>query len=77
MTGNATVLNVKCHSCQEPLVRLTRSETDDFVFCPICGGILSYEELIKNSAGLIGGILTMEELNQLRAEAGLDPKELP
>jgi uncharacterized Zn finger protein (UPF0148 family) len=77
MTGNATVLNVKCHSCQEPLVRLARSETEDFVFCPTCGGILSYEEVVRNSAGLIEGILTIEELNQLRVDAGLDPKELP
>jgi ribosomal protein S27E len=74
MTSNATILNVKCYPCQEPLIHLTRSETDDFVFCPNCGGILSYEEVVKNSAGLVGGMLTIEELNRLRVEAGLDPK---
>jgi uncharacterized Zn finger protein (UPF0148 family) len=77
MISNATVLNVKCHSCQEPLIRLARSETDDFVYCPNCGGILSYEEVVKNSAGLTGGILTREESNQLRVEGGLDPKKRP
>jgi uncharacterized Zn finger protein (UPF0148 family) len=74
MSSTATVLEVKCFNCQEPLVRLTRSESDDFVFCPICGGVMTYEEAVKNAPGLIGGSLTAEELNQLRVEAGLRPK---
>lgn len=70
----STVLTVECFNCKEPLIRITRSETDDFAFCPICGGVISYEEVVKNSPGLIGGSLTKEELNQLRVEAGLKPQ---
>jgi hypothetical protein len=35
---------------------------------------MSYEEVLKNAPGLIGGSLTIEELNQLRMEAGIGPK---
>jgi hypothetical protein len=35
---------------------------------------MTYEEVVKNAPGLMGGTLTIEELNQLRVEAGLRPK---
>jgi hypothetical protein len=70
MSSTATVLDVRCFNCEEPLLRITRSEVDDFVFCAICGGVLSYEEVLTNAPGLVAGLLTADELCQLRIEAG-------
>ena len=40
-------LQVKCAACQEPLIRIAQSETDDRVVCPICFAVGDYERVIK------------------------------
>lgn len=50
--GTYAFLGIKCAQCQEPLMRITESKTNDFVVCPNCGASGNYEEVIKNSGGL-------------------------
>ena len=72
--ATVSVLNVKCRECGNPLFRFAGPEGDDLAWCLECGSFLSYEEVLKNAPGLIGGSLTIEELNKLRVQAGLRPK---
>ena len=73
MTTKITPLTVECHKCQKPLFRFTTPKAD-VVWCLECGASLTYEEVLKNAPGLMGGFLTAEELNHLRMQAGLRPK---
>jgi hypothetical protein len=64
-------LQVKCAACQEPLIRIAQSETDDRVVCPICFAVGDYERVIKQGSGLSrGGIFVTDEtksfIDQLR-----------
>lgn len=67
-TQDFTLLPVKCAQCSEPLVRVTLPETYDRVYCVQCGGVGDYEQVIERTAGLIGGLLTEEELLDLREQ---------
>jgi hypothetical protein len=73
MSRTVTVLNVECRDCGNPLFRFTDANAD-MAWCLNCGSFATYEEVLRNAPGLIGGSLTPDELNRLRAEAGLHPK---
>jgi len=46
-------LRVKCANCQDELIRIKESETDDMVYCPTCMSHGDYERVVKQGAGLI------------------------
>ena len=43
----------KCVECNEPLIRITQSETNDVVVCPNCLASGGYKQVIEESAGLM------------------------
>lgn len=65
-----TTLKIQCHECKVPLMRETDPPTGR-VFCPSCGGVNNAEQVLKESAGLIRGIFTQEELVALRRKVGI------
>ena len=54
-------LQVKCAACQEPLIRIAQSETDDRVVCPSCFAVGDYERVVKQGSGLSRGIFVSGE----------------
>jgi len=63
--------SVDCHNCKTKLVRvpqavcrITYTEPDDSIVCVDCGALGVYEEVVKG-AGLSGGLLTKEEIDDV------------
>ena len=49
-------LKTKCAKCHEPLIRITQSETEDWVICPDCHARGRYKEVIEEGAGLVANV---------------------
>lgn len=65
MTWGYEFLHVKCANCQDELIRIAESETDDQVFCPTCMAWGEYERVVKEGAGLLRGIPVDEQTRDL------------
>lgn len=58
-------LRIKCFNCQDELIRVAESETDDRVYCPTCLCWGEYEHVVKQGAGLIGSVPVDEQTRDL------------
>jgi len=67
MTTSFTEIAIKCAKCQEPLVRVTTAESDR-CYCLGCGAFNEYKKIVRNAPGLIGGVITKEEILNLREQ---------
>lgn len=68
-------LPIKCGKCQTALVRVTLPEAYDRVYCTDCGAAGDYKEVVEGTAGLMAGLLTQEELLDLREQFRLARKQ--
>jgi hypothetical protein len=65
------VTKLRCRQCGASLVHIPQAQPDRTIACLDCGGIGNYEEVTLEGAWLIWGVLTPEELRDLRRRAGL------
>ena len=42
-----------CAKCSEPLIRVTQSDSDGFVICPVCLASGGFKQVIEQGAGLV------------------------
>jgi hypothetical protein len=59
---------LRCKKDGVALALVTQAEGDVFAVCPDCGSGWKYEEVAENSAGLVSGILSEEQLVSLRKQ---------
>lgn len=73
-TQSFGLLRIKCGKCGTPLLRATKPEAYDRVFCSTCEAVGSYEEVIEGGGGLVRGLLTPEEIKYLHEQFRLTRK---
>ena len=65
---------IECPNCRVSLFWIPESPPDRTIVCTECGAAGSYEKVMKNIGGLIGGVLTHEELIDIRKRLGIIQK---
>lgn len=63
--GFGSLLPIECERCRTPLVRVTQSESNDKVVCPICWAIGDYDAVANQGADLVRGIVVEKEIRDL------------
>jgi hypothetical protein len=66
-SSDQTIL-LRCSKDSEPLVLVSGPQGDVLAVCPICGSGWKYEQVAKQSAGLIAGLLSEEQLLDLKQQ---------
>lgn len=75
MVATVSDIALKCAKCGTNLVRVSEPEGEDRVFCTECGAFNNAKAVFENSAGLIGGVLTPEQVLDLREKVRLARKQ--
>jgi ssDNA-binding Zn-finger/Zn-ribbon topoisomerase 1 len=71
-----TVL-LRCKKDGVPLVLVSTAKGRTLVVCPICGSGADSKHVIEQSTGLIGGLLSEEQLIDLRKQIRVADKRVP
>ena len=54
--------------------RIPETEPDTSIVCPRCGAVGWYEQVVKQGAGLINGLLTQEQCAEIIKELSVAPR---
>jgi hypothetical protein len=65
---------IRCQKDDVPLALVTAADGKTWAVCPVCGGAAYSENVIKQSSGLISGMLTEEQLIDLRKQIRIADK---
>lgn len=74
MPSNQPVL-LRCSKDRSPLVLATGPEGEVFAICLECAAGWKAEEVTENSAGLVAGLFTEEQIASLREQYQIARKE--
>ena len=58
----------------QTLYRIPETEPDTSIVCPRCGAVGWYEQVVKQGAGLINGLLTQEQCAEIIKELSVAPR---
>jgi hypothetical protein len=59
---------LRCKQHDETLVLVSRTKGERLAVCPVCGAGWNAKEVIEDSAGLVAGLLSEEELVGFREQ---------
>ncbi len=64
-----TFLTIKCTSCNAPLVRVSQSETNDIVVCPVCFAAGGFDDILEEGGALSAAYGCPSEIRTLVSAA--------
>jgi hypothetical protein len=72
-----TCANDKANLVRVPqtLYRISQTEPDTSIVCTRCGAVGWYEQVVKQGAGLLNGILTQEQLADMIKQFSVAPDD--